>query len=146
MSSAANASATDITVGCTDTSGIYKVVIAYTANDGRWHSTDLAWDIGSGMWTGSIPITTSIEYLVQAIDSAGNVASDDNNGAYYCALFGDFDGDVDVDVADIMGVASQWRCRCGDECYDPRYDVDGDCDTDIVDIMKVVANWGASCW
>jgi len=75
VSSVVNASATEITVGCTDTSGIYKVVIAYTTNDGRWHSTDLAWDSESGMWGGSIPTTASIEYLVQVIDNAGNVAS-----------------------------------------------------------------------
>jgi parallel beta-helix repeat protein len=146
VSSAANGNATDITVGCTDTSGIYKVVIAHTADDGRWRSTDLAWDTGLGVWKGSIPITTSIEYLVQAVDNAGNVASNDNNGAYHCALFGDFNGDVDVDVADIMGVANHWRCKCGGACYNQRYDMDGDCDIDIVDIMKVVANWGATCW
>ncbi len=83
VSSAANASATDITVECTDASGIYKVVIAYTANDGHWHSTDLAWDGGEGMWTVSIPTTTSIEYFVQAIDDAGNVASTTAPGSRY---------------------------------------------------------------
>jgi hypothetical protein len=75
VSSTTNASATDITVKCTDASGIYKVIIAYTANDGHWHSTDLAWDSELGMWTGSIPTTASIEYLVQVIDNAGNVAA-----------------------------------------------------------------------
>ena len=63
-----------------------------------------------------------------------------------CYLFGDLDYDGDVDVDDVMQVASRWRCKCGDACYDPRYDLDGDCDIDIVDIMKVVANWGATCW
>ena len=75
-----------------------------------------------------------------------DVASDDNKGAYHCALFGDFDGNVDVNVADIMRVANHWRCKCGGACYNPRYDMDGDCDIDVVDIMKVVANWGATCW
>jgi len=57
----------------------------------------------------------------------------------------DFDGNRQVDVADIMQVASRWRCRCGDACYDSLYDIDGDCDTDIVDIMKVAAHWGDTC-
>ncbi len=75
-----------------------------------------------------------------------NVASDDKVGAYYCTLFGDFNGDVDVDVADIMAVANHWRMTETDDDWDPRYDVDHDGNIDVVDIMKVVANWGASCW
>ena len=60
-------------------------------------------------------------------------------------LFGDFNGNGQVDAADFMEVAAKWRCKCGDECYDPRYDVDGDCDIDIVDIMLVVVHWGETC-
>ncbi len=145
VSSAANASATDITVGCTDASGIYKVVIAYTTDDGSWHSSDLAWDSGESMWTSTIPITTPIEYFVQAVDNAGNVASDDNNGAYYCALFGDFDGNVEVNVTDIMEVANHWRMTNTDPDWDQRYDVDNDGNIDIVDIMLVVVHWGEAC-
>jgi hypothetical protein len=62
-----------------------------------------------------------------------------------CLLLGDFDRDGDVDVADIMQVASRWRCQCGDACYASRYDLDGDCDIDIVDIMRVAAHWGDTC-
>jgi len=57
-------------------------------------------------------------------------------------IFGDFDCDGDVDAVDIMMVASRWRCKCREECYDPHFDIDKDCDIDIVDIMKVVAHWG----
>jgi len=45
-----------------------------------------------------------------------------------------------------MEVASRWRCRLGEDCYEELYDLDKDGDIDIVDIMKVVANWGATCW
>jgi len=62
-----------------------------------------------------------------------------------CLLLGDFDSDGDVDVADIMQVASRWRCQCGDACYAARYDLDDDCDIDIVDIMRVAAHWGETC-
>ena len=44
-----------------------------------------------------------------------------------------------------MAVASHWRCKCGDECYEDQYDLDGDCDTDIVDIMAVASRWGCRC-
>jgi hypothetical protein len=62
-----------------------------------------------------------------------------------CSLFGDLNGDRRVDVADIMMVASRWRCKCWDSCYNSFYDIDGDCDIDIVDIMLVVKHWGESC-
>jgi len=60
-------------------------------------------------------------------------------------LFGDLDRDCDVDVVDVQTVASRWRCKCGDACYNSRYDLDGDCDIDIVDVMKVAAQWGNTC-
>ncbi len=60
-------------------------------------------------------------------------------------LFGDLDGDCDVDIVDIMMVASKWCCQLRDECYDPRCDLDGDGEIDIVDIMKVAAHWGEVC-
>jgi len=62
-----------------------------------------------------------------------------------CPLVGDLDCDCDVDVADVMMVASRWRCQLGDECYDVRCDLDDDGDIDIVDIMQVVAHWGEVC-
>ena len=62
-----------------------------------------------------------------------------------CILPGDLDGDGDVDVADIMQVASRWRCKCEDECYDSLYDLDKDDDIEIVDIMLVVVHWGETC-
>lgn len=54
----------------------------------------------------------------------------------------DVDCDGDVDITDIMAVASHWGCHQGDACYDPRYDMDNDGDIDIVDIMAVTAHWG----
>ena len=62
-----------------------------------------------------------------------------------CTLEGDVDNDGDVDIDDIMQVASRWRCQCGDDCYVATYDLDEDCDIDVVDIMLVVAQWGDTC-
>ena len=67
-------------------------------------------------------------------------------GAYeYVTLFGDLNCDCDVDIEDIMLVASHWHCWSGDDCYGERYDLDGDGDIDIVDIMLVAAHWGDAC-
>lgn len=54
----------------------------------------------------------------------------------------DFDGDGDVDVVDIMQVASRWNKRSGDPEFDAKFDLDGDGNIDIVDIMRVAAQWG----
>jgi len=58
---------------------------------------------------------------------------------------GDVIADCRVDIADIMQVASHWRCKCGDACYHSLYDTDGDCGIDIVDLMLVVKQWGETC-
>ena len=58
---------------------------------------------------------------------------------------GDFDCNCVIDVADIMRVASRWRCKVEDGCYDEIYDLDHDGDIDIVDIMLVVTHWGETC-
>jgi YVTN family beta-propeller protein len=62
----------------------------------------------------------------------------------YCGPL-DFDSDGGVTVADIMQVASRWECQCGDECYDPRYDIDESCYINVVDIMLVAVLWGPAC-
>ncbi|MBU0490222.1 MAG: hypothetical protein KKA73_22650 [Chloroflexi bacterium] len=60
-------------------------------------------------------------------------------------LFGDLDHDCDVDVADIMLVASRWNTLVGGPAYDPAYDLDHDGDIDVADIMLVAAAWGDTC-
>jgi RHS repeat-associated protein len=55
----------------------------------------------------------------------------------------DLDGDCDVDIVDIMMVASRWGCQCGDDCYD--YDFDSDCWITVADIMQVAAHWREPC-
>jgi len=63
----------------------------------------------------------------------------------FIRLLGDLDGSCVVDVVDIMQVASRWRCRSEDECYNERFDLDKDGDIDIVDIMLVAVHWGERC-
>jgi len=68
-----------------------------------------------------------------------------NEFTLLCDLPGDVNCDCAVDIEDIMLVASRWGCECGNECYDPRYDLDEDCHIDIADIMLVAAHWGDTC-
>ncbi len=56
----------------------------------------------------------------------------------------DLDCDNDVDIVDIMQLASRWNNSTGDPNYDVQYDLNGDKKIDIVDIMQVAAQWGWS--
>ncbi len=63
----------------------------------------------------------------------------------------DVDADGDVDIVDVMLVASRWETSCenpdpdGNPAtpnYEAGYDLDHDCDIDIVDVMLVAVHWG----
>jgi hypothetical protein len=60
-------------------------------------------------------------------------------------LAGDVDGDCDVDIVDIMQVATRWNTSAGQAGYDVRYDLDKNGQIDIVDIMIVAAQWNSHC-
>ena len=58
----------------------------------------------------------------------------------------DFNRDCNVDITDIMEVASRWHTTDADPDWDALYDLDGDGVITVVDIMIVAVNWGATCW
>ena len=66
-------------------------------------------------------------------------------GPITCIVFGDLDCDCEVEVDDILQVASRWRAKEGDPDYAPYYDLNHDGIINIVDIMLVAAHWGESC-
>ena len=66
-----------------DPSGVLRVVAAFTDGTGSWQSKDLAFSAATQKWTGSITATLQTRYFVQVVDSAGNVAVDDNKGSYF---------------------------------------------------------------
>jgi parallel beta-helix repeat protein len=75
-----------ITVNVSDESKIQRVLVTYTDNNGawgEWRSEDLEEKGGEGLWGCCIPAEEEIEFFVQVVDKAGNVAVDDNEGEYY---------------------------------------------------------------
>jgi len=72
-----------IKVEASDPSGVLRVTAAFTDGAGTWLSQDLAFDAAAQKWTGVITATAQTVYFVQVVDGAGNVAVDDNKGAYF---------------------------------------------------------------
>ena len=74
-----------IAVNSSDESGIRRVVVTYTdinEERGEWKSKDCKPEEG-GLWTCNIHAEKEIEFFVQAVDNAGNVAINDSNGRYF---------------------------------------------------------------
>jgi hypothetical protein len=107
---------------------------------------DITWAV---VGEACLKITSTLEVEVSTFaDPLGipiSVSAEDGGVMIGTDLVGDLDCDCDVDVADVMMVASKWRCQLGDACYDAHCDLDGDGGIDIVDIMQVAAHWGEVC-
>jgi len=110
------------------------------------------WDDMSSGLPGETARALTVDLLNPAVVYAG--LSNGGVWKYVPPACYDFDGDGQVDIDDIMQVASRWRTSCSNPDpdndpdtpnYDLAYDIDKDCDIDIVDIMKVVVHWGEIC-
>ena len=125
-----------------------KVVYSTVYGDNEWH--EYAIPVGSSpLWSDRI---RTIRFdPVHGGQYVGYAADIDWLRVAACY---DFDGDGQVDVGDIMQVASRWRTSCANPDpdnnldtpnYDSAYDINSDCKINIVDIMLVVVHWGESC-
>lgn len=73
-----------ITVEVTDLSDVIRMGVSYTLSDGIWATMDLTRSSADpNLWTGTMAYEESIEWFVQAVDGAGNVAVNDNKGTYF---------------------------------------------------------------
>jgi hypothetical protein len=135
--------ATDRLAGADD---VVRVLVLFRDASGAWRSVDLARVPGTARWTGGAPATgTRLEYFVQAVDDAGNVAVSTYKARYYEALpapplpdgvtvtldgtrgtGGWFLGPVDVTVADGAGRAIETSVDGGASSeHVPPLEVDG---------------------
>ena len=79
---------------------------------------------------------------------AGEADPTDNIFTYgwiFITIPGDIDGDRDVDIFDIVRMATIYGVVQPDPAYDPNSDIDNDGDIDIFDIVKAAGNY-ASSW
>jgi len=133
-------------------------VVAYICGHTHNYSAaqiDGVWQLDAGHARGRGDTGARSTFILVDVDPSGvtfRAYRDDANGGPYtlahtgtlrrCVAGYDLDCDCDVDIADIMLVASRWHSA---ENYDPLYDLDDDSDIDIVDIMLVAVHWGESC-
>ncbi len=107
---------------------------------------DITWAVVGEPDVGTV---TTLEVEVLTFSDSGtipiSVSAENGQVSVVTACVGDLDSDGDVDVTDVMMVASKWSCHLGDECYDAHCDLDGDDDIDIADVMQVAAQWGERC-
>jgi hypothetical protein len=118
----------------------------------RGRPTPESYDINASLVASSGDYQSSEKYRLQSAMGQSTDVGLRNSENYQllsghlpCKLLGDLDVNGRVNVADIMMVASRWRCQRGDSCYHERYDLDKDGDIDIVDIMLVVKHWAERC-
>jgi hypothetical protein len=78
----------------------------------------------------------------------GSVTAQPQDGSVSVVSFPDYDfnRDCQVDLPDVMQVASRWRMTDADPDWAALYDLDSNGIITIVDIMIVAADWGESCW
>lgn len=57
---------------------------------------------------------------------------------------GDVDGDIDVDIYDMVAMAGKYASNSEDPDFVPNYDIDNDNDVDIFDIVIAASNYGKS--
>jgi YVTN family beta-propeller protein len=71
------------TIGVTasDAAGIAEIVVAYTDGQSLWNSVNLT--ASGATWSGNFAANADTEFFVQAVDSNGNVAVNDNDGKYF---------------------------------------------------------------
>jgi len=85
-------------------------------------------------------------YTINATISSisGETDLSDNTYVYYPMLItiaGDFDGDQDVDIYDIVMISGAYDTTEGEGRYDCTCDIDGDGDIDIYDVVIAADNY-----
>lgn len=75
----------DFKVAASDTSGLHRVIVAYTDGGGEWSSLDLVYDSAISKWTGSLTSMEEIEWFAQVVDGSGNVSTTCAKGTYHVA-------------------------------------------------------------
>ena len=80
-------SSNELVLGIESDEALIRCVVVLTDGKGEWWTSDLgSIDEAGKEWSANIPVSSTVEYFIQAVDTSGNVAYDDNDGRYYTAV------------------------------------------------------------
>jgi hypothetical protein len=82
-----------------------------------------------------------VDPVEEELDISDNSFSD---GLVLVTIAGDVDGDKDVDIYDIVSIATTYGIVTPDPLYKSNNDIDGDGDIDIYDVVAAAGNYGIS--
>jgi len=94
-----------------------------------------------GFTKGNYTISAVVDIVPGETDTADNTLVD---GWVFVTIPGDVDGDMDIDIFDIVAIAGAYGSKEGDPKYVSTYDLDCDGDIDIFDIVAAAGNDGKS--
>ena len=121
-------------------STIVDVFENITINGGNSTTFTIEWNTTS--WAkGNYTISASATPVLNETDTTDNMLVD---GWIFVTIPGDVDGDKDVDIFDIVAIATAYGSAEGDPAYNPNYDIDGDGDVDVFDIVAAASHYGES--
>ena len=107
-------------------------------NPGENKNLTFVWDTTT-FAHGDYTISAEAEILPGETDIADNSMI---YGIMRVTWAGDVDGDSDVDIFDIVRMATIYGVEKPDPAYDPNCDLDNDGDIDIFDIVRAAGNYG----
>lgn len=135
------------------------VSVVWSMLDGRSRATlefggEMS-DVGGSLVDGNYRLTVDADKIRHAIrgdamdgnrDSlpGGDLSFGDSAADRFFRLFGDFDGDRDVDAHDLVEFAPAFLTVIGQPGYDARQDFDGDGDVDSRDLAQLRRRFGSS--
>jgi hypothetical protein len=101
---------------------------------------NFTWDT-SDWEKGNYTVNAFVNPVEEELDTGDNLFSD---GLVLITIAGDVDGDKDIDIYDIVSIATTYGIVAPDPMYQSNNDIDGDGDIDIYDVVAAAGNYGKS--
>jgi hypothetical protein len=120
------ANGTELNTTITSVAGFSTAIINVTWNTGGWA-------------IGNYTISVNVTAVPGENDTSDNTLV---NGNLLVTFAGDVDGDLDVDIFDIVMIAGAYGSSEGQPKYNGNCDLDGDGDVDIFDVVIAAGNYG----
>ncbi len=92
---------------------------------------------------GGIHLDGNMDLALPVLPSGDGLEGGDFQGLVY-RLVADTNGDLSVDVVDLLTLAGSWGQVQGDPGYNPTADLNSDDAVDVIDLLTLAEHWGES--